>query len=400
MKAIAIDIFNDKTKSALKNYLCRYMSAFDYIQDKAVLDIPCGSGFGASLFKHFTKDVVGADLDDELIKYAKDSFNIDVVKCNMRHALPFNDNSFDVITCFEGIEHIDFLSAKKFIQELKRITRPGGLFLGTTPDCKLTVNDTTKADQGHFCLYSRDRLLSMLCGYSGQLSRVEIFSEKIDKSFLWKCLVNKEIIEVPSISIEEWFDCQLMESDYWKERYSEKPYLGVAKFTNDEALFDSFIEFSRGKIVADVGSGPIGGIIKALDCKLGFAIDPLSSKYIQMGWTDNLDKYIPISSPAEVIPLPSNYVDVVHTMNALDHVRDINKCMQEIHRILKAGGRIYLNVDIRNSLQVTRGHKIAVNQNFFYKTAESLNLKILYDKIEHFECKNTMNTFVGVFEKS
>ena len=54
-----------------------------------------------------------------------------------------------------------------------------------------------------------------------------------------------------------------------------------------------------------------------------------------------------ISAPAEQIPLPSNYVDVVFSMNSLDHVDDVVAACSEIRRILKPGGYFIgsLNLD-------------------------------------------------------
>ena len=48
--------------------------------------------------------------------------------------------------------------------------------------------------------------------------------------------------------------------------------------------------------------------------------------------------------PAEAIPLPDASVDLVITQETLEHVADPFKAMLEIHRVLKVGGKLYLQV--------------------------------------------------------
>jgi ubiquinone/menaquinone biosynthesis C-methylase UbiE len=45
-----------------------------------------------------------------------------------------------------------------------------------------------------------------------------------------------------------------------------------------------------------------------------------------------------VQSTEEVIPLPSNFVDVLFTVNAIDHVDNFDVICEEILRILKSGG--------------------------------------------------------------
>jgi len=48
-------------------------------------------------------------------------------------ALPFARDSFDVVTCFEGIEHLKQSEALLFLDELRRVLRRGGSLVGSTP---------------------------------------------------------------------------------------------------------------------------------------------------------------------------------------------------------------------------------------------------------------------------
>ena len=84
--------------------------------------------------------------------------------------IDFPANYFDVVTCFETIEHVD--SQEKAFMELQRVLKPGGLLIVSSPNRTITspnksVNDPpdnpfhTKeyatgefisALEGHFCI--------------------------------------------------------------------------------------------------------------------------------------------------------------------------------------------------------------------------------------------------------
>ena len=51
---------------------------------------------------------------------------------DMESELPFDDASFDLIACVEGIEHV--VDRHKTLRELRRVLKPGGVMLITTPN--------------------------------------------------------------------------------------------------------------------------------------------------------------------------------------------------------------------------------------------------------------------------
>jgi SAM-dependent methyltransferase len=105
-------------------------------------------------------------------------------------------------------------------------------------------------------------------------------------------------------------------------------------------------EFFRGKVCVDIGCGPKGSLTW-LDgiAKASIGVDPLAEQYRQFG----IDKHqmIYLSAPAEHLPFPTGYVDVLFSMNSLDHVDDLPATCREIHRVIKPGGLFIgsLNLD-------------------------------------------------------
>ena len=115
----------------------RYFYAQQFIKGKEVLDIACGSGYGSALMAESAASVIGVDIDAETVAYCQSVY----VRDNLRFlqgsvaSIPVEGEAvFDVIVCFETIEHVDATEQAAFLQEAKRLLRPGGILLISTPD--------------------------------------------------------------------------------------------------------------------------------------------------------------------------------------------------------------------------------------------------------------------------
>lgn len=129
-------IFSDTTIE----HLHRYAIALEYVSDKKVLDVACGEGYGTNLLSEKSKHITGLDIDNATINKATSKYknnNIDFI-CGNLEVLPFENEIFDIVVCFETIEHIE--NYKKALLEIKRVLKPHGLLLISTPD-KLNYSD-------------------------------------------------------------------------------------------------------------------------------------------------------------------------------------------------------------------------------------------------------------------
>jgi ubiquinone/menaquinone biosynthesis C-methylase UbiE len=108
--------------------------------------------------------------------------------------------------------------------------------------------------------------------------------------------------------------------------------------------------FFSDKICLDVGCGPRGSLTWLKNARAAIGIDPLADQYMRLGIGSH--KMIYLSASAERLPLPSHYVDVVFSMNSLDHVDNLAEVCSEIRRVLKPGGYFIgsLNLDEAKTL--------------------------------------------------
>lgn len=132
---IGADFNPDVELEHLERY--RYASAF--ARDADVVDIACGSGYGSKMLADAgASDVRGFDVEASAVEYASEHFvatNLSYAQGDAENLPTVPDNSADLVVSFETIEHLNRVSP--YLQEVRRILRPGGQFLVSTPDRRL-----------------------------------------------------------------------------------------------------------------------------------------------------------------------------------------------------------------------------------------------------------------------
>ncbi len=125
---------------------------------------------------------------------------------------------------------------------------------------------------------------------------------------------------------------------------------------------ESTDEFTRGKIVADFGCGPRGSLVWATPALLRVGIDVLADRYFDEFKTDlALHDMIYLKSTEKSIPLPSHFVDIVFTLNAIDHVDHFTAMCSEILRILKPGGLFIGSFNLEEPETATEPQRLTVD---------------------------------------
>ena len=89
-----------------------------------LLDVACGSGYAAMMAAERGLDVAGIDASERLIEIARARVPAGDFRVGDMRALPFETDSFDVVSSFTGI----FPGWEQAMDEAVRVMRPGGLF--------------------------------------------------------------------------------------------------------------------------------------------------------------------------------------------------------------------------------------------------------------------------------
>ncbi len=105
-----------------------------------VLDVATGTGFTALAFAPLAYSVVGMDVSTGMLeqaqKYAAErGITNAAFQEGAAEALPFGEQSFDLVTCRIAPHH--FLDVQQFLRETARVLKPGGRFVladTTVPD--------------------------------------------------------------------------------------------------------------------------------------------------------------------------------------------------------------------------------------------------------------------------
>jgi SAM-dependent methyltransferase len=126
---------SDQTEDVFINALPRYEFLAKYISSgMTALNIGVGRGGLESILIKNGADVFCLDPSEETIEKLRTQYNLDAhAQVGFSQDMPFNDSQFDVVIMSEVLEHLsdDVLSAT--IIEVKRVLKPGGIFIGTVP---------------------------------------------------------------------------------------------------------------------------------------------------------------------------------------------------------------------------------------------------------------------------
>ena len=137
------------------------------LKGKKVMDLGCGDGALIYWLARKGANVVGVDNEELGLKFAESNLVGQKNRYNLKYELvlasaydlPFEDGSFDVVVNCEVIEHL--AEPERMLSEVKRVLKPSGKFVLTTP-YRLTEKP---ADTNHVKEYFPGEIRQMLQKY-------------------------------------------------------------------------------------------------------------------------------------------------------------------------------------------------------------------------------------------
>ena len=112
----------------------RYLQASRIAAGKVILDIASGEGYGSAMLAAHATKVIGVDISAEAIEHARTRYQWHNLEFRVGTCadIPLDDATVDLVVSFETVEHHD--QHDRMMQELKRVLRPGGVLLISSPD--------------------------------------------------------------------------------------------------------------------------------------------------------------------------------------------------------------------------------------------------------------------------
>jgi len=130
-------------------HMHRYLMACELAVGKDVLDIACGEGYGSARLAQSARQVYGVDISPEAIAHATAVYTVENVRFmeGSCETIPLPNDSVDLVVSFETIEHHN--KHDEMMLEIKRVLRPSGVLIISTPDKQTYSIDTNYQNPYH-----------------------------------------------------------------------------------------------------------------------------------------------------------------------------------------------------------------------------------------------------------
>lgn len=180
-------------------HLERYYAAQKIVKGMDVLDAACGEGYGSNILARCAKTVVGIDIDQETLNNAKTKYagipNLRFFQGSIADLSIIEASSKDAVVSYETIEHVDRGLQEAFLKEIKRILKPNGILIMSTPDKREYSDRYQFHNEFHLAEFYVDEFISFL---KQEFQYVKLFNQYLEvASFIDQSGVDEE--EVPFI---------------------------------------------------------------------------------------------------------------------------------------------------------------------------------------------------------
>lgn len=155
----------------------RYLLARPLTSGRQVLDLASGEGYGSALLAVDAGRVVGLEIDPASVEHSRRTYQapgLEFVEGSMLDLSAFSDGSFDVVTCFEALEHV--VEHDELLAGVRRVLAPDGVFVTSTPDRLRYTEDLHQHNPHHLRELSRDEFVELL---GGVFAHVKVWGQAV-----------------------------------------------------------------------------------------------------------------------------------------------------------------------------------------------------------------------------
>ena len=140
-----------------------------------VLEIGTGSGYGIELLSSKADKFLTIDKFESTVgaEASKTIENVDFRQMNVPPLTGLDNNQFDFVVSFQVIEHIKKDTA--FVKEIHRVLKPGGKFIHTTPNKKMSLS----RNPWHIREYSVNELADLLTAVFSSVDKKGVFGNDV-----------------------------------------------------------------------------------------------------------------------------------------------------------------------------------------------------------------------------
>ncbi|MBI5642859.1 MAG: class I SAM-dependent methyltransferase [Deltaproteobacteria bacterium] len=156
--------------------------------NNSVLDVGCGTGIMLEYLKEFG-DVRGMDFSADAVNYSNLRLKgaVEVKQGGLTGKLPYKENTFNLITLLDVIEHID--DDRKALKAAFRILKPGGTLVCTVPAYMFLWSGHDVLNH-HKRRYTSRELGEKVAGAGFRIEKITYFNSLLSPAvFLARCLV-------------------------------------------------------------------------------------------------------------------------------------------------------------------------------------------------------------------
>lgn len=164
-----------------KKMLLRYGLAMHFSKRKNVLETCSGLGWGAYLLDDVAESVTCIDIDKKSINLSKQLWktNRTAYLCGSVLDIPIQNNTYNVVTTMEGIEHFDLDDIKIYLGEMYRILKPGGFLIGSSafPNTRKEAYLLCKKNKFHLYICTKKEIEYLL--REKKFKKIKIFQNRL-----------------------------------------------------------------------------------------------------------------------------------------------------------------------------------------------------------------------------